>query len=196
MNRIERVGRGIVATAFAILFAALSHVAAGAQTPSLYAIGATIVVALPLSVALAGVRLSLARLSVIVVASQALFHFSFAMIAAPAANVVADSPHSGHSLGTMNTVSGGLPEASSTAVMWVAHAIAALATIVVLAFGERAAVALVTIVRAAFAALRSFVLSFSAEWPTLGAPVSADAHPIALRTIRTHARRGPPPLFV
>lgn len=195
MNRIERVGRGLVATSFAILFAALSHVAAGAPSPSLFAIAVTVVVALPLSIALAGVRLSFARLATVVLASQALFHFSFALIGAPAARPSVGSEHLSHSMDTMSVGVGASPEPTSSFTMWFAHALAAAATIVVLAFGERAAVTLLTIVLAALAALRNHVQTLGADWPTVVMPISSDVHPIALRVAESHSLRGPPAFF-
>lgn len=200
MNRIERVSRGIAATSFAIVLAAMSHVIAGAETPSILAIVVTVLVALPLSIALAGVRLSMLRLTALVVASQALFHFSFAMIGSHGLSALteAGAAHASHSMGAMGSI-GILDTSSMTAAsaasMWIAHAVAAVVTVVALTHGEHAAVALLTIVLATLAALRSFSLKCVGGWPTLISPVSADAHPIALRVTRTHSRRGPPALF-
>lgn len=197
MNRFERVGRGIVATSFAIVLAAISHVAAGAETPSLIAILVTVVVALPLSILLSGVRLSVPRLAAIVLASQALFHFSFALIgASPDTTAGPTAAHTGHMMAALSPLASFTTASSSDTVMWIAHALAAVATIVVLAFGERAAVALLTIVLAALAALRTHSLTLTSHWPTVVLPVRVDARPIALRIAQTHTRRGPPAYFV
>lgn len=197
MNRLERVGRGIVATSFAIVFAALSHVIAGAEVPSALAIFVTIVVALPLSIALAGVRLSLLRLSVIVLASQGLFHASFAMIGSSGINThtAAGPGHAAHSMSLVGTTNLTSLSAGNTVSMWIAHALAAAITVAILAYGERAAVALVTIVASALAALRANSVILSSAWPRLLAPVTVDAHPIAHRFTRTHSQRGPPTFF-
>jgi hypothetical protein len=200
MKRIERVSRGLAATSFAILLAAMSHVIAGAETPSLLAIIVTILVALPLSVALAGVRLSITRLTALVLASQALFHFSFAMIGSQGLSTLADSEaaHTSHTMSAMGSASvidAATMSATSAAAMWFAHAVAAAVTVVALTYGERAAVALLTVVLAALAALRSYRLTLADGWATLKSPVAVDAHPIALRVTRTHSRRGPPAFF-
>ena len=199
MNRIERVGRGAVATLFAIVIAAISHLIAGSQMPSLLAVLITIVVALPLSVALAGVRLSLIRLFAVVLASQALFHFSFSMIGATASGAAASamthSSHSMHTAGSLIQNSGAAGVSNADASMWTAHVVAALATFVLLAFGERAFVTIATIVVAALAALRGYSLKLAGSWPAPVALLSADVHPLVFRVTRTHTRRGPPAFF-
>lgn len=194
MNRLERVGRGIVATSFAIMIAALSHVIAGAETPSALAILVTIVVVLPLSIALAGVRLSFLRLGLIVLASQGLFHVSFAMIGVTG-DVAGASVHDAHSMGLVASSSADSLSTGYTVSMWIAHALAAAFTFAVLAFGERAAVSLLTIVVAALAALRAFSLTLSSTWPKLLVPIAVDVHPIAHRFTRAHSQRGPPAFF-
>lgn len=199
MNRIERVGRGAVATSFAIVLAAISHVVAGSQMPSFLAVLITIVVALPLSVALAGVRLSLMRLFTIVLASQALFHFSFSMIGATDSSAAtAAMNHSGHSMhaATSFIQSAGVADVSSAdASMWLAHGLAAFVTFGLLAFGERAFVTIATIVVAALAALRGYSLTLVGSWPAPLAPLTEDVHPLVSRVTRIHARRGPPAFF-
>lgn len=202
MNRIERVGRGAVATSFAIVLAAISHVVAGSQMPNPLAIFITIVVALPLSIALAGVRLSLMRLFAVVLASQALFHFSFSMIGATASGVApAANTHSSHSMHTASSliqnadVAGVAGGSSADASMWLAHIVAAFVTFSLLAYGERAFVTIVTIVLAALAALRGYSLTLVGCWPAPVAPLTEDVHPLVSRVTRIHARRGPPAFF-
>lgn len=198
MNRLERVGRGFTATAFAVLFAALSHVIAGAEAPSFLAIAVTVVVVLPLSIALAGVRLSVTRLSMVVLASQALFHSSFAMIGTSAggsAVSAANSAHTGHSMhsGHMIAETLALTPTGASALMWLSHTFAAVATILLLVYGERAALTLVTF---AFGALRALGASIAVvrlnEWPALATPLFVHPQPLAMRTLSAAPRRGPP----
>lgn len=194
MGRLERVGRGLGASAFAVLLAALSHVVAGGNTPSLLALVVTVAVGLPVSILLSGKRLSLVRLSALVVASQALFHFSFAYIGAPAAtSLVGAQPHT-HSLVAHVTSSAGSPSiAGGDALMWASHLAAAAVTIALLARGERALFALILLIRLAFAALVSgaYVVR-TTSWKLPHLSLSIVAQPTALRVVSASPRRGPP----
>lgn len=197
-SRVERVVRGLAATAFSVLFAALSHVIAGADAPNLLAILATVVVVLPLSTALAGMRLSVTRLSTIVLASQALFHTCFAMIGDHGVVSIpgAVSAHSHNpAMGTEIAHALAITPTAASAAMWASHVLAAAVTIVLLTLGERSAMTLVTIVLAALSALVGWVSVTLSNWPKLSIPVRVQPQPIALRTVSTSPRRGPPAFF-
>lgn len=205
LSRLERLVRGSAATVFAVTLAALSHVLGGGAAPTVAAVAATIIVVLPLSVALAGLRLSLLRVATLVLVSQGLFHASFAMIGSAAFsadardNAMAPTAHALHSLDGL-AVSSQMADAlalsptSSSVLMWLSHLGAALATIWLLRQGERAALTLMTLVVAALHALRSAAILpvvFGA-WPALPAPLAPIAQPIQLRLSQRASRRGPP----
>lgn len=199
MSRWARVGRGASGAAFATLIAAVSHMLAGAEAPSIIAIAVTFAVALPLCVALAGVRLSAIRLSVGVGLSQAMFHWCFSLVGVPATLNSSGQPmpaHANHTLALTGYVPSGMVSGSSgdDAIMFLWHAIAAALTVALLRHGERAAIALGTFVRDALFALlapaqpRPLLIAgpakaplFSAEQPTLSA-----------RFLRSVTTRGPP----
>ncbi len=199
MNRAERVGRGVVATSVAVFFAAVSHVIAGAAAPHVSALLLTIIVVLPLSIALAGRRLSLTRLFALVLASQALFHASFSLIGAHSglsaqATSTALPSHASHAH-TSGILSDAvvLTTAGSSAIMLVLHAAAAIVTVTLLRLGERAFVTLVTFVASALAALRGqLIVVQHTIWDL---PIVLRGHhlqPISSRVLVTTPRRGPP----
>lgn len=209
LSRSERVARGLVATVFAVVFAAFSHLLAGGNTPSVASIAVTILVVLPLSIALARVRLSLVRLTALVVVGQGLFHASFSMIGSPGvagtAVSTALSTASGihaHHLAPQLAASQQLAESlalmpnTASVLMWLSHLGAAVATVWILRRGEQAAVTLFTIVLAALQTLRSAlshtpVLESLRLLPLPAAPL---AEPVQLRLAHRASLRGPPPL--
>lgn len=206
MSRNERVARGVSATVIAVVFAAFSHVLAGGTAPSLIGIAVTVLVVLPLSIALAGVRLSLARLATIVVIGQGLFHASFSMIGTSSipgssSGIIGSQGglHASH-VGAHDASSAQIAEAlaltptSSSALMWLSHLGAAVVTLWLLRSGERSAVALITTVQAALRALRATIPSPVAFSAVVPAPLPAHprSEPVQLRLARRALRRGPP----
>jgi hypothetical protein len=77
-----RLVRGVAAGALATFVALFSHVAAGGHAPVLEGVVLPLVLAVFVSVVLAGRRLSLLRLSASVVVSQSAFHWIFSAAAA------------------------------------------------------------------------------------------------------------------
>lgn len=144
MTRGVRVFRGSLGATVAVLLAAASHgIAGGVITwPS---VAATVVLTLPLCVALAGRIGSVWRLALAVSAAQFLYHWTFAGLGISAASgggseVV--SPHAAH-FAALESFSPRLAEAGAAdTAMWVWHVIAAVLTTVLLARGERAFLAL------------------------------------------------------
>lgn len=158
MNRGERLVRSVSATSVAVVFAAISHVLAGAAAPNILAVMVTIVVALPVALWLSGKRLSFPRLFTLVLGSQALFHVAFVMVgqSAPMRGGSALGQHGNHAAGVFDlSLVLGVDGSSASWLMWAAHAAAAIVTVVVLRFGERSAVSLATIVLAALEWLRA-----------------------------------------
>lgn len=156
MNRGERLVRSLSATAVAVLIAAISHVFAGAATPHIVAVAVTVAVAWPAALWLSGKRLSLTRLLALVLGSQALFHFAFGMVGQPAseAHPVATANHALHAISTSDILPAAVSsQVTHTWLMWLAHATAAVVTVIVLRFGERAALTLASFVRDALSGL-------------------------------------------
>lgn len=157
MNRGERLVRSLSATAVAVLIAAISHVFAGAATPHIVAVAVTIAVAWPAALWLSGKRLSFPRLLALVLGSQALFHFAFGMVGQPASagHPVATANHALHAMSAGDALPAAMTSSlTHTWLMWLAHAAAAVVTVVVLRFGEQAALTLASFVRDALRGVR------------------------------------------
>jgi len=136
-TRWKRVLGGALGASFATLVAAFSHVLAGGAVPSVAAIALSLALSVPLCIALAGPALSLWRTTAAVLGSQALFHFLFSGISS--SGTITMSPHAGHSGVDIGTT--GLHAAAAaghSASMWLAHAVAAALTVVVLRYTESA----------------------------------------------------------
>lgn len=199
MNRLERVGRGLAASSLAVVFAAISHVLAGASAPHFLVLVVTIALALPLSVALAGKRLSLTRLFALVVASQAVFHVSFSFLPSNAASgahasSVGVTAHAGHAPRLFTFGGETAPAAGESALLMTGfHVAAAVFTVILLRMGERSVVVLVTFVASALAALRE---AFSPlPRPNQRAPHALSfwaGRPVSAVVVSGTPRRGPP----
>ncbi len=154
MSRAARTARGSLGAAVATLFAAASHSLAG-DNVSVIAIAATAILALPVCVALAGRVGSLWRLALAVGISQFVFHWSFAGLGSASSSTgstdgaLAVSPHVAHLgqlLAPLGATSAGAASMTTdfnlTALMWAAHAVAAILTIALLHRGEHASIGL------------------------------------------------------
>jgi hypothetical protein len=199
-SRTHRLARGTVAAAIATLVAALSHTAGGGTFPSAPLVALAFVTSVGWSTAVVGRRFSWPRVSAAVVASQALFHGTFALLGAGGARVVAETArHSAHTGSTTLTVlPGGSGHAHDGAGMLAAHAVAAVVTIVALRIADRSSLATAALARV----VRSLL-------PTLSAPVTFDPRiprvrangtgfrpaPVAVMLTGLR-RRGPPVLIV
>lgn len=197
MSRAVRTARGALGAFAATVLAAASHALAGGLVTPL-GIAATFVIALPLCVALAGSAASLWRVALGVSASQFIYHWSFAGLgAASGSSGFLSGAPSGHAHDfTMTGFVPALAEAGGQGwAMWIAHAVAAVATIALLAAGERAILA----VRALIARLLPTVLrrpAMPAARACSGGIVSR-GHPLRDRLISLSAisHRGPPMLL-
>ncbi len=196
-SRAVRTVRGALGASSATIFAAASHALAGGQV-TLIALVATTVLALPLCVALAGRIASVWRLSLGVAASQLLYHWSFAGLGAAngsATTLSAESSAHAHHLGVA-TFMPALTEAGSAGwAMWIAHAFAAIATIALLARGERAILGLVTL----FDRLLLVAPGSPVTLPALRVPRSGISRSHTLRdrlmSLSAISHRGPPTTF-
>lgn len=135
-TRQIRALRGVAAASVTTLVAATSHTLAGGGPPPPALVGAVILLASPLAVALAGRRLALWRLVVTVLASQLLFHASFA-IAAGATGETAPA-HAHHLIDPAWIASGPTPVVWPPDPLMIAgHVVGALVTVLALHRGER-----------------------------------------------------------
>ena len=138
-TRWARVTRGAAGAAFATFTAAFSHVAAGGLLPSAAAFALTLALSTLVCIALAGRSLSLWRTSAGVAVSQFLFHGIFSQVVSSGS--VALSPLAGHDHSSSliaTAVSGATIHTVHPSWMWLAHATAALLTVVMLRHGEAA----------------------------------------------------------
>ena len=144
-----RLVRGAAAASVSTAVALASHLLAGAALPGFLGVVVPLVFAVSVCTVLAGARLSALRLTLSVAVSQALFHTLFVMGTVPAGASVVPGPqddvglahadHAAHGAGAVSIVESsvaGAHAAHADAQMWLAHAGAALLTVVVLHRGE------------------------------------------------------------
>jgi hypothetical protein len=153
-SRATRVVRGLSAAAIALFVAALSHVAAGGGAPGQAGTALAAAFAAIVCIALAGRRLSVTRLTIAVVTSQFVFHLLFGVGSGSGSGLsVTTSQHHGRTVSTL------VPDALAAAPvaptghlhdspwMWLAHGVAAVITVALLARGENVARRLLAIAR-------------------------------------------------
>ncbi|TAJ47848.1 MAG: hypothetical protein EPO52_06500 [Herbiconiux sp.] len=134
-SRWARVARGGLVASIAVFLAAFSHVAAGGSAPGVAGTAIAIAFALLASIAVTGKRLTLPRIAVAVTVSQFFFHLVFSLGGASSMTMTQNGHH-----GAVIVEGAADPMASmdhSGGWMWVAHAVAAVVTIVFLWRGER-----------------------------------------------------------
>lgn len=138
-GRALRALHGALASAMAVVLAAVSHTVAGGGAPPSWLVGSAIVLGTPVATLLVGRRVDPLGVTGAVVAAQLVLHggFSLVGVSLPAASTVAATPLHSHALWLPSAGSGAAaPEAS--ALMLVAHALAAAVTVLVLLRGESA----------------------------------------------------------
>jgi len=138
----------MLAATFATLIASLSHALAGGGTPSTLSLAISLAFSALVCVALTGRELSAGRMSLAVVISQFAFHGLFSSLGGATGGghtgVALVGGHGTHAATSTLLDTTNFLETSTVAAhhtdgwMWAAHALAALATIAVLRFGERA----------------------------------------------------------
>ncbi|TBN57079.1 hypothetical protein EYE40_06500 [Glaciihabitans arcticus] len=135
-TRWARFARGWVAALFATLIAAASHTLAGGGTPNLVSLALALAFSVLVCVALTGRSLSLLRTGLAVGASQVGFHLLFATLGGATGTVLSSGGH--NHAGSMVFDVASSPVHHTSVWMYLAHAFAAIATIVVLRRGEAA----------------------------------------------------------
>lgn len=182
-SRGSRVARGWMAGSFATGVAALGHGLADGVVPSPFAIANALVFAGILGTFAAGRRPSLPRLAVTVVGAQLAFHLVFSWLT-PGTAVGA-----GHHVAP-ELLAPAVAHHGADPLMWVAHGLAAVATLVFLARAERAlwsliadAVEAATVDRAPAAPRPAVSRSVPAESPW---------HPPFSVALSAFSLRGPP----
>jgi hypothetical protein len=182
-TRAMRVLRGSAAAFFATFAAALSHQLAGNVIPSLFGMAVALVISIAVCTLLAGRSVSFVRLTIAILASQAMYHALFSSMLAP----VGVAPHD------MSAMSLSFATASASSAMSLAHVAAAATTIVMFRYAEVALWSLLTTARLFISRLLGsaapvFILGTDAR-PPLHSP-----HTVAFATrFRSTMRyRGPP----
>lgn len=151
-TRAIRALRAGIAAGVATQVALLSHVLGGGSAPDALLLALVFTVSWIVCLALVGARLSFVRLGAAVALSQFAFHATFAVLGgASGAPEIAGHVHGAASVLPAASASVATPAfAGADPLMWVAHALAAAVTTVVLFRGER-------VVRAAATPLVEFV---------------------------------------
>jgi hypothetical protein len=190
LGRSERLVRGWIAGSFAIATAAVSHVVGGGSVPSALALGTGAVFAVLIGTLAMGRRPSLPRLGVAVAGSQLAFHLLFSSLSPGVSAHAAGLHHGAPTAGSLDLIAA-VPHAGSPA-MWIAHAVAMVATLV---FLRRAELSVWRMVRREFDRLGSFDRILRAPQPTPTARLVARAEAPALRPapfLAAFSLRGPP----
>lgn len=196
-----RLARGWAGASVATFLSVLSHLMAGGGPPQTAVLLLSLALSGLVCTLLAGRVLSLWRLVAGVTLSQAVFHWLFSADAAMAGTtaIMPQGAHAVHAMTAMpvlNVAGGGAAMQHDSSVMWLCHAIAAVATVAVLRHGEVTAVRLLRALRMRLVrllpAFRPLALSPTsriqpASWPVLVLP-SLGVPLLAMR------HRGPPAL--
>jgi len=184
-TRAMRVLRGSAAAGFATFTAALSHVLAGGVAPSFFGIAVSLIIAITLCTLLAGRTVSLIRLSVAMLASQAMYHTLFSSMLAPAGIAHHDMSAMAFTF-TSNS-------ASADSVMSLSHVAAAAVTIVMFRYAEGAFWGLLTTARLFFARLfGAGAVSARTVLEFRVLPVNTPLAVFVFRFLSTMRYRGPP----
>ncbi|MCU1596848.1 MAG: hypothetical protein JWQ47_587 [Glaciihabitans sp.] len=139
-TRWARVFRGLVASSVAVFVAAFAHVTGGGVMPGLAGLALAFAFCALASIGLAGRQVSRVRLAATVILSQGVFHLLFLMSGGMATVLPTPTTTGMRMITTQIAVT---PSSTGPAMiddgwMWLAHGIAAIVTIVALAWGERA----------------------------------------------------------
>lgn len=162
--------RGSAASAVATLGAALSHSWAGGHLPPAILVVAMAVLLAAPGMALMGARPRPVRIGITVPVLQAAFHAVFTLLGAPAAGAGVVGGHDHHHGAAGHLLSAAGYAGSLDAGMIAAHAAAAVVTVAILLYGERAVLA---------------VRAWAADWVGARAVVPRPVTRVRLRIVRS-----------
>ncbi len=184
-TRAMRVLRGSMAATFATFAAALSHQLAGNVAPSLFGAAVSLILSITVCTLLAGRSVSFVRLSIAILASQAMYHTLFSSMLAPEG--VATHDMSAMSLSVTTAA------ASASSAMSLAHLAAAAITIIMFRYAEVAFWGLLTTARLFVARLLRSIAPVILRGTDARLPLHAP-HVVAFaaRFLSTMRYRGPP----
>jgi hypothetical protein len=195
-----RTARGTAVAGFAVFVAALFHDAAGGGLPSAVGVVLALAFAVPLCIVLAGRRIALWRQVTSVALSQLLLHLMFGLGSSETGTVLqAPAGHAGmvHADAHVQLTGGdAMAMGHDNAWMYLAHATAALVTIVALRHGERTLHALAeftVLLVTAITRIRAVPLVAPAGMPVQSRPLTLAAPRRVLGALR---HRGPPTIAV
>lgn len=192
MSRGVRTARGAAIAVSASLLAAASHALAGGEVTELSVL-ATAIFALPLSMALAGRRPSLWRLTLAVSIAQFVYHWCFAGFGLFSERGGLSTPaplHAAHLAQLESFVPDLATAATAGAAMWLSHAVAAVITIALLYRGEVAYRVLAQLVQRVLPRVR-FAIAVAPRRVVL-VPSRRVAAPLQLAQLSPISHRGPP----
>lgn len=173
-----------MAGSFATAVAALGHGLADGAAPSVFAIVNALIFAGILGTFATGKAPSLARLAVTVAGAQVGFHLVFSWLTPGTATVT------GHH-GTSALLTPAVAHHGADPLMWLAHVLAGVATLVFLVRAERALWSLLAEALEAATVARTPVLAAVPALPRTGA-ADAPRHPLFFVVLSSFSLRGPP----
>lgn len=184
-TRAMRVLRGIAAALFATFAAALSHQLAGGVAPSVFGMAVSFTLSITICTLLAGRTVSLSRLSIAIVSSQAMYHLLFSVMLAP--DGIAP-----HNMSTMTFDFTSAAQAADSA-MSLSHLAAAAVTVLAVRYAEVALWGLLITARLFVSRLLRVVVPVSLRSARLRLPQLAPLLArFAQRFLSTMRYRGPP----
>jgi len=200
--RAQRLARGWIVGLVATTIAAVSHSLAGGYQPGVLSFGTAMVFAGMLGTFVIGRRPSLPRLSVAVGVSQLAFHLLFSLLGSGtvAGSSAPDSRFGMTGMAGMGVSSAPAPLAMSghdhiaDPGMWIAHAIAAVLTVVFLRHAELAVWSMLTRLGRVLATRLTVVLVpvASGGVPRIPARPNLVRGPVERLLVASVSRRGPP----
>jgi hypothetical protein len=200
--RAQRLARGWIVGLVATTIAAVSHSLAGGYQPGVLSFGTALVFAGMLGTFVVGRRPSLPRLSVAVGVSQLAFHLLFSLLGSGtgAGSSAPDSRFGMTGMAGMGVSPAPAPVAMSAhdhiadPGMWIAHAIAAVLTVVFLRHAELAVWTMLTRLGRVLATRLTvvFVPVASSGVPRIPARPNLVRGPVERLLVASVSRRGPP----
>jgi hypothetical protein len=167
--------------------------------PGWLGIAVPLVLSVAVSTVLAGARLSVWRLSIAVGLSQVLFHTLFVLGAPSPRTSPHHHAHGAVTLAPSDAVAAVESHPHSAVWMWIMHGVAVLATVAVLAFGERAAHTLREVAITLFEWVRRciprVVVVSPGSGPNLSPVAATPPRPKRSPLVHSVTRRGPPAAF-